>query len=174
MTTKTAAAKPGGRRDPSGPARLDRIDARILRRLQEDAADTIAELADRVGLSANACWRRVRALEENGTIRRRVAVLEPRALGLGATVFVQVRTGQHDADWLDRFARGVREIPEVVEAYRMSGQVDYLLKVVVRDIADYDRVYRTLIRVAPMLDVSSSFAMEELKDGTALPVAETR
>ncbi|MCQ8240028.1 Lrp/AsnC family transcriptional regulator [Rhizosaccharibacter radicis] len=155
-----------------GAAPKDRIDLRILRRLQEDATDTVAELAERVGLSANACWRRVRAMEEAGIIRRRVTLLDPASLGLGATVFVSIRTGHHDERWLESFAAGVRAIPEVVSAYRMSGQVDYLLKIVVADIAHYDRVYRALIAIAPMVDVSSSFAMEELKDGMALPLPD--
>jgi Lrp/AsnC family transcriptional regulator len=151
---------------------FDRIDARILARLQADAGTTIAELAEAVGLSSNACWRRVKNLEEAGVIKGRVALLDADKLGLGTTVFVAVRTNQHSEEWLESFARGVATIPEVVEFYRMSGEVDYLLKIVVSDIAHYDRVYRKLIRVTSLVDVSSSFAMEQLKYTTALPLTE--
>jgi Lrp/AsnC family transcriptional regulator len=151
---------------------IDLIDRRILSALQADASRSIAELADSVALSANACWRRVKRLEETGVIRSRVALLDPAKLDLGVTVFVSVRTNQHTEEWLDGFARGVRDIPEVVEFYRMSGDVDYLLKLVVADIAHYDRVYKRLIRVTSLSDVSSSFAMEQLKYTTAVPLPE--
>jgi len=151
---------------------LNRIDARILARLQAEADVTIAELAEAVGLSSNACWRRVKAMEESGVIKRRVALLDAAKLGLGTTVFVNIRTSQHSEEWLEHFAKGVAGIPEIVEFYRMSGEVDYLLKIIVSDIAHYDRVYRKLIRVTSLLDVSSSFAMEQLKYTTALPLSE--
>jgi Lrp/AsnC family transcriptional regulator len=151
---------------------LNRIDAKILARLQAESDITIAELADAVGLSSNACWRRVKAMEEAGVIKRRVALLDAEKLGLGTTVFVNIRTSQHSEDWLERFAEGVARIPEIVEFYRMSGEVDYLLKIIVSDIAHYDRVYKKLIRVTSLLDVSSSFAMEQLKYTTALPLSE--
>ncbi|HWK43118.1 MAG TPA: Lrp/AsnC family transcriptional regulator [Stellaceae bacterium] len=151
---------------------LDRIDARILAKLQSEAGVTMAELADAVGLSSNACWRRVKSLEEAGIIKHRVALLDAGKLGLGATVFVSIRTSQHNEEWLAGFAKGVSSIPEIVECYRMSGDVDYLLKIIVADIAHYDRVYRKLIRVTNLLDVSSSFAMEQLKYTTALPLSE--
>jgi len=151
---------------------LDRIDTRILAALQADASLAIAELAAAVGLSANACWRRVKRLEEAGVIRRRVALLDPVKLGLGVTVFVTVRTNEHAEEWLEGFAKGVAQIPEVVEFYRMSGEVDYLLKVLVSDIAHYDRVYKRLIKTATLADVSSSFAMEQLKYTTAVPLIE--
>jgi len=153
-------------------AEFDRLDARILARLQSDADITIAELAGAVGLSSNACWRRVKALEEAGVIKRRVALLDAEKLGLGTTVFVNVRTSQHSEEWLQDFAKGVAGIPEIVEFYRMSGDVDYLLKIIVSDIAHYDRVYKKLIRVTSLFDVSSSFAMEQLKSTTALPLSE--
>jgi len=153
-------------------AGLDRIDARILAALQGDASLPIAELAESVGLSSNACWRRVKRLEEAGIIRRRVALLDPAKLGLGVTVFVSVRTNEHAEEWLEKFAKGVADIPEVVEFYRMSGEVDYLLKVMVADIAHYDRVYKRLIKVAKLSDVSSSFAMEQIKYTTAVPLLE--
>jgi Lrp/AsnC family transcriptional regulator len=151
---------------------LNRIDAKILAKLQAEADITIAELADAVGLSSNACWRRVKAMEEAGVIKRRVALLDAEQLGLGTTVFVNIRTSQHSEDWLESFARGVAGIAEIVECYRMSGEVDYLLKIIVSDIAHYDRVYKKLIRVTSLLDVSSSFAMEQLKYTTALPLSE--
>ena len=138
--------------------------------LQANAARTNAELADHVGLSANACWRRVKRLEELGVIRKRVALLREDELNLNVTVFVAVKTTEHNDAWLERFAEGVRAIPEVVEFYRLSGDTDYLLKIVARDIEDYDRVYKKLIAVAPPHDVSSSFAMERIKSSTALPL----
>ena len=155
--------------DP-GRLKLDRLDSQILHRLQLDAGISNAELAEQIGLSANACWRRVKRLEDEGIIRARVALLDPIRLGLGVTVFVTIKTTEHNERWLSTFSRGVSALPEVVEFYRMSGDVDYLLKIVVRDIADYDRVYKKLIAVAPLSDVSSSFAMEQIKSSTALPV----
>ena len=149
---------------------IDRLDIRILALLQEDASLTNAELAERVGLSANACWRRTRRLEERGIIRKRVALLSQEKLSLNVTVFVGIRTNEHNEAWLKRFGDGVSAIPEVVEFYRMSGDTDYMLKIVVRDIADYDRVYKKLISVVPLHDVSSSFAMERIKSTTALPL----
>jgi Lrp/AsnC family transcriptional regulator len=149
---------------------IDRLDVKILSELQEDASLTNAELAERVGLSANACWRRTRRLEERGIIRKQVALLSQDALGLGVTVFVAIRTDQHNEEWLKMFSDGVKSLPEVVEFYRMSGDTDYLLKVVVRDIADYDRVYKKLVGVTSLHDVSSSFAMERIKSTTALPL----
>ena len=152
---------------------LDRLDTRILTALQTDADQPIADLAAGVGLSANACWRRVKRLEELGVIRGRVALLDPEKIGLGVTVFVAVRTNEHNDVWLQQFAEAVQQIPEVVEFYRMSGDIDYLLKVVVADIAHYDRVYKRLIKSVKLTDVSSSFAMEQMKYTTALPVPTT-
>lgn len=123
-----------------------------------------------MGLSQTPCWKRVRRLEADGVIRARVALVDPGLLGLGVTVFVQVRTSHHDAAWLSQFAKAVAALPEVVEFYRMSGEIDYLLKVVCADIADYDRVYKRLIATAEMHDVSSSFAMEQIKYTTEIPV----
>ena len=150
--------------------KLDRYDHRILQQLQQDTDIAVADLAEQIGLSTNACWRRIKRLEESGIIRARVALLNERALGLKLTVFVAVRTNQHNDSWLRQFASGIKDIPEVVEFYRMSGDTDYLLKIVARDIDDYDRVYKKLISVAPMHDVSSSFAMERIKSSTALPL----
>lgn len=152
---------------------LDPVDRRILAALQADAGLSLAELADRVGLSPTPVWKRIRRLEADGVITGRVALVSPEAVGLGVTAFVAIRAGAHDEDWLERFAAGVAAIPEVVEIYRMAGEVDYLLKVVCHDIAHYDRIYKRLIRVAPMADVSSSFAMERMKATTALPLTET-
>jgi Lrp/AsnC family transcriptional regulator len=149
---------------------LDAFDKKILTVLQEDAGLSNAEVAQRVGLSSTPCWRRIRALEEAGIIRRRVALLERRKLNIGVTAFVAVRTNQHNQEWLERFAQAVDGIPEVVEFYRMAGEVDYLLRVVVPDIAAYDQVYKRLIEQIDLYDVSSSFAMEELKYTTAVPL----
>ena len=149
---------------------LDLIDRKILGLLQEDATLSIAEISDRVGLSQTPCWKRIKRLEREGVIERKVTILNRDRLGLGVTVIVAIRTAQHSEDWLRTFAEGVALIPEVVEFYRMSGEIDYLLKVVARDIADYDRIYRKLTKVAPLHDVSSSFAMQEIKSTTALPL----
>ena len=152
------------------PVQLDTIDWAILGVLQTDAALPVHEVGERVGLSSNACWRRIKRLEDSGVIARRVALLDPEKLGLATTVFVAVRTQRHDPAWLDAFSRGVAEIDEISECHRMAGEVDYLLKIVVRDIAHYDRIYRKLIaRVPDLADVSSSFSMEKLKATTALP-----
>ncbi len=151
-------------------SRLDAKDRQILRALQRDATVSAAALAEDVGLSTNACWRRIKQLEQSGVIRRRVALLDQDSLALGITAFVSIRTNEHNEAWLQTFARGVSAIPEVVEFYRLSGDTDYLLKVVVRDIADYDRVYKKLLAVTSLYDVSSSFAMERIKQTTELPI----
>jgi Lrp/AsnC family transcriptional regulator, cysteine-sensing transcriptional activator len=149
---------------------MDDIDRRILGCLQENAAMPIGDIADRVGLSASPCWRRIQKLEEAGVIRGRVALLDPEKMNVGVSVFVAIRTSHHDVEWAERFCRAVAELPEVVEFYRMSGEVDYLLRVVVPDIAGYDAVYKRLIGIADLSDVSSSFAMERIKCTTALPL----
>lgn len=149
---------------------LDRIDRHILTLLQGDATRSIAHVGDQVGLSHNACWRRIKRLEEAGIIRKRVALVDPKELGYGVTVFVTVRTSHHTEQWLQKFARGVAALPEVMEFYRISGDVDYLLKVLVADIAEYDRFYKKLIAIAPLYDVSSNFAMEQVKYTTEIPV----
>lgn len=150
---------------------IDKIDSAILAQLQEDASPSVAEIAQRVNLSQNACWRRIRRLEEDGVILRRVALLDPEKLDAGMTVFVSVRTAEHSAAWLDEFARAVSELPEVVEFYRMAGEIDYLLKVRVADIKAYDRVYKRLIERVRLVDVSAAFAMEEIKNSTAIPLS---
>lgn len=149
---------------------MDRLDQKILACLQEDAALSVAEVAERVGLSSTPCWRRIRNLEEAGVISRRVALLDRAKLDLGTTVFVAVKTSHHKEDWLSRFADAVAGFPEVVEFYRMSGDVDYLLKVVVTDIPAFDAFYKRLIAAVDLSDVSSSFAMEEIKWTTSLPL----
>ncbi|MGK0169627.1 MAG: Lrp/AsnC family transcriptional regulator [Gammaproteobacteria bacterium] len=149
---------------------MDRIDKRILAQLQEDSTLSLAQLAQRVGLSTTPCWRRVQKLERDGIIKARVTLLDRDHLNLGVDVFVAIKTNQHTAQWLEKFARVVAEFPEVVEFYRMSGDIDYLMRVVVPDIAAYDSFYRRLIREVDITDVSSSFAMERLKYTTALPL----
>jgi Lrp/AsnC family transcriptional regulator len=152
------------------PHELDRIDRHILQILQCDSTLSIQQMGEQVGLSHNACWRRIKRLEEAGIIRKRVALVDPHKLGYGVTVFVTVRTNQHNEQWLDKFARGVAALPEVMEFYRTSGDIDYLLKVLVSDIAEYDRFYKKLIAIAPLSDVSSNFAMEQVKYSTEVPV----
>ena len=150
-------------------AQLDSIDWAILGVLQADAAIPVHEVGERVGLSSNACWRRIKRLEDSGVIARQVALVDPARLGLATTVFVAIRTQRHDPEWLEAFQRGVDRIDEVIECHRMAGDVDYLLKLAVRDIAHYDRIYRRLIAAVPDLaDVSSSFSMERMKHTTAL------
>ena len=149
---------------------MDDVDRKILACVQEDSTLPLAEIAKRVGLSSTPCWRRIQKLEEAGVIRKRVALLDGAKLNCGVTVFVSVRTDQHTAAWLRKFADVVTEFPEVVEFYRMSGEVDYLLRVVVPDIAAYDTFYQRLIETIDLSDVSSSFAMEQIKYTTSLPL----
>jgi Lrp/AsnC family transcriptional regulator len=150
---------------------LDRTDRHILALLQEDATLSIAAIAGAVALSANPCWKRIKRLEREGVIKSRVTLLDRERLGLGVTVIVAVKTARHNADWSTKFAEGVVTMPEVLEVYRMSGEIDYILKIVARDIADYDRIYRKLTQVAELHDVSSSFAMQEIKLTTHLPLS---
>ncbi len=149
---------------------MDRIDRKILQILQQDATLPVAEIAERVGLSSTPCWRRIQNLEKAGVIKRRVALLDAEKLNCGVTVFVRLRTSQHSHDWLEKFSAAVLHMDEVVEFYRMSGDIDYLLRIVVPDIASYDAVYKRLIKAAALSDVSSSFALETIKSTTALPL----
>lgn len=149
---------------------LDAIDRRLLRELQKDATIAIADLAERVGLSQTPCWKRIKRLTDAGVIMRRVALLDREQLDLGLVVFVSVRTNRHDEEWLTAFARAAAGMPEVVEFYRLSGDTDYLLKVLGRDISAYDAFYKRMIAAVPLSDVSSAFAMEQIKYTTALPV----
>ncbi len=149
---------------------IDNFDRRLLALLQENASLSVNELAEQVGLSHSPCWRRIQKLEAEGYIRARVALLDPRKMNLGVTVFAAIRTNQHSVEWLAAFSRAVVDIPEIVEVYRMSGQIDYMLRIVVPDIDAYDRVYKKLIAAIELYDVSSTFAMEVLKSTTVLPV----
>ena len=149
---------------------LDAIDRRILRELQRDATIAIADLALKVGLSQTPCWKRIKRLTDAGVITKRVVLLDREKLDLGLVVFVSVRTNRHDQEWLDAFAGAAAGLPEVVEFYRLSGDTDYLLKVLVKDIGAYDAFYRKLIASVPLSYVSSAFAMEQIKSTTALPV----
>lgn len=150
--------------------RIDPKDRAILREVQRDASLTIEALARKVHLSRNACWRRVRLLEEAGIIKGRVALLDAARLNLGLTAFIAVRTAQHEPKWLEKFAAAVRNIPAITGVYRTTGETDYLLRAVVSDVAGYDRLYKQLIANIPLTDVSSSFVMETVKETTALPL----
>jgi Lrp/AsnC family transcriptional regulator len=149
---------------------MDSKNRRILELLQQNAMLSAAELAEEVGLTTTPCWRRIQKLEEQGYIKGRVALLDPQKLNVGTTVFVAIRTSRHSDEWLRRFTEALQSMTEIVEAHRLSGDTDYLLRIVVPDIREYDRVYQKLIRELEFLDVSSSFSMEELKSTTALPV----
>lgn len=149
---------------------IDTIDRRLLAELQRDATLTIDQLSDRLNLSRNACWRRMRILEEKGVITARVALVDPEKLGLGLSVFILLRTSHHDPDWLKRFRDAVTSFPEITGVYRMSGDLDYVLRARVADVKAYDRLYQRLIEKVPLDDVSASFVMEEIKDTTVVPV----
>lgn len=149
---------------------LDEMDVKILKVLQQDATRAVADIGKEVGLSTTPCWRRIQKLEEAGVIQRRVALLEPAKVNAGVTVFVQIKTDQHSLEWLEKFHAAVVDFEEVVEFYRMSGDIDYLLRVVVPDIAAYDAFYKKLIGRIEIAKVSSTFAMEQIKYTTALPL----
>ena len=150
--------------------KLDPIDWAILDQLQRDAAQTVQVIGEQVGLSTNPCWRRIRRMEDAGIIAKRVALLDPHAVGLATTVFVSIRINRHDSEWLEAFASAINALDEVIECHRMAGDIDYMLKLRVRDIADYDRIYQRLIgRLPGLSDVTASFSMEEMKFTTALP-----
>jgi Lrp/AsnC family transcriptional regulator len=149
---------------------LDDLDIKILKILQADCTRPVAEIGAEVGLSTTPCWRRIQKLEEAGIVQRRVALLDPARVNAGVTVFIQIKTDQHNLVWLERFRAAVVDLPEVVEAYRMSGEIDYLLRVVVPDIAAYDAFYKRLISKLEIAKVSSAFAMEQMKYTTELPL----
>ena len=149
---------------------IDPKDLDILRELQRDLGPSIEALAGKVHLSRNACWRRIKTLEEAGVIRGRVALLDAQKLNLGLTAFIAVKTARHEPQWLEKFASAVRDMPEIIAVYRTTGDTDYLLQAVVPDIAGYDRLYKRLISRIPLTDVSSSFVMEKIKETTALPL----
>ena len=149
---------------------MDEFDKKILSCLQADSRIPLAELAQQVGLSTTPCWRRIQKLQAEGVIRGQVALLDRQALNVGVTVFVAIRTNQHNAVWLAKFAAAVVDFPEVMDCYRMAGEIDYLLRLVLPDIAAYDRFYKRLIERVELTDVTSMFAMEEIKSTTALPL----
>lgn len=149
---------------------MDRTDLKILAILQDDASVSVAEIAKRVNLSQTPCWRRIQKMEADGVIERRVALVDPDKIGAGITVFVEIQTGDHSAEWLERFQEAVQTIPQVMAAYRMAGDVDYLLRVAVGSMAEYDDFYRALIGAVPLKNVTSRFAMERVKSTTAYPL----
>ncbi|HEY2527091.1 MAG TPA: Lrp/AsnC family transcriptional regulator [Xanthobacteraceae bacterium] len=151
---------------------MDAIDRKILAVLQENASLSVAEIGNRVGLSSTPCWKRIQRLEADGVILKRVVLVDQDRIGLGVTIFVSVETDDHSQDWLDRFAKTVEAMPEVMEFYRMAGDVDYMLRVVVPDIAGYDAFYKRLIAAVPLKNVTSRFAMEKIKSTTALPIPQ--
>jgi Lrp/AsnC family transcriptional regulator len=149
---------------------MDAIDRKILVVLQQDASLSVAEIGQRVGLTSTPCWKRIQKLEAIGVIERRVAIVDQDKVGLGVTVFVSIETGDHSETWLTKFAELVGAMPEVMEFYRMAGDVDYMLRVVVPDIHGYDRFYKRLIGAVPLKNVTSRFAMEKIKSTTILPL----
>lgn len=155
---------------PSMVVILDDIDRNLLNLLQKDASLSVDAIAEKVHLSRNAAWRRIKRLEADGTIQKRVAIVDPESVDLGLQVFVLIRTNDHSGDWLTNFRRAVREMPEVVAAHRMTGDLDYVLRVRVADVPAYDRFYQRLIDKVQIADVSASFVMENVKDTTVLPI----
>jgi Lrp/AsnC family transcriptional regulator len=149
---------------------MDAIDRKILLTLQEDASLSVAEIGQRVGLSSTPCWKRIQRLEADGVIQKRVAIVDQDKVGLGISVFVSVETDDHSEEWLGRFASAVSAMPEVMEFYRMAGDVDYMLRVVVQDMQAYDTFYKKLIAASPLKNVTSRFAMEKIKSTTSLPI----
>lgn len=149
---------------------IDNTDRRILSFLQRDASQSLDALGEAVNLSRNACWRRIKALESSGVIAARVTLLDPNALGLSLMVFMMIRTNAHAPDWLDTFKKATQSMPEILSVYRMSGDLDYLIRARVSDMADYDRLYQGLIKRVPLSDVSASFVMEHIKDTHQLPL----
>ena len=149
---------------------FDEIDRKIIKILQEDASQSVSAVGEAVGLSQNACWRRIKRLEDDGVLKSRVAIFDAEKLGHPLTVFAILRVSEHGSDWFAAFARRILNMPEVVEFYRMSGDIDYMAKIVARDIKHYDEIYKRIIDAGPIRDISSSFAMEDIKFTTALPV----
>jgi len=149
---------------------MDETDRRILRILQADASLSVEQVAEAAALSRNACWRRIKKLEEEGLILRRVALVDPERVGLGLTVFILVRTNRHEIDWIAQFKQAIADLPQIIGVYRTSGQIDYILRAQVADMRAYDTLYQELIRRVSLYDVSASFVMEEIKETTELPV----
>ena len=155
---------------PNMAADIDEIDRRLLAELQRDGTLSVDQLSERVALSRNACWRRVKRLEEDGVITGRVALVDADRLGLGLSVFILIRTSNHDPDWLQKFRAAVTGFAEITGVYRMSGDLDYVLRARVADVKAYDRLYQRLIAKVALSDVSASFVMEEIKETTVVPV----
>lgn len=149
---------------------LDKYDRIVLELLQKDCTYAIGDIADKVGLSNTACWRRIHKLEEEGIIRAKVALLDRKKLNINVIVMVFIKTSQHNSEWIQKFHQHINSIDEVIEVYRMAGETDYLLKVAVSDVAEYDKVYKKLIQINGLADISSSFAMEQIKYTTELPL----
>mgnify|MGYP001311316467 CR=1 FL=1 len=149
---------------------MDEIDLKILRLLQVDNSLSVSDIAEQVGLSASPCWKRINRLNKNGTIKRKIAVVDPEKLGLGITAYVSIKTGEHSNVWLEEFSTMVTEMPEVMEFHRMAGDVDYMLKVIVPDIQGFDEFYKRLIGTTAINEVTSRFSMETIKETTALPI----
>lgn len=149
---------------------MDETDRRILRLLQTDASASASDVARQVGLSASPCWKRIKRMQEDGVINRQVVVLDAGRLGFGLTVFVSIKTGEHSTGWLEEFSEKITAMPEVMELHRMAGEVDYMLKVVVRDMQSFDEFYKRLIGIAALSEVTSRFSMEKIKETTALPI----
>ena len=149
---------------------MDEMDRRILRILQEDCSLPVSDVARQVGLSNSPCWKRINRMQNDGIIRRQTAVLDAGRLGFGLTVFVSIKTGEHSSEWLEAFSNDITAMPEVMEVHRMAGEVDYMLKVVVRDMESFDEFYKRLIGISALSDVTSRFSMEKLKETTTLPI----
>jgi len=149
---------------------MDEIDRKLLTLLQQDSTLSIAEMADRVGLSPTPCWKRIQKMEAASVILHRVVLVDQGRVGMGLTVFVAIEAGSHSPEWLEKFAAAVEAMPEVLEFYRMAGDVDYMLRVVATDMAEYDAFYKRLIAIVPLKNVTSRFAMERIKSTTAVPL----
>lgn len=155
---------------PRAPIVMDEIDRKLLTLLQQDSTLSIAEMADRVGLSPTPCWKRIQKMEAASVILHRVVLVDQGRVGMGLTVFVAIEAGSHSPEWLEKFAAAVEAMPEVLEFYRMAGDVDYMLRVVATDMAEYDAFYKRLIAIVPLKNVTSRFAMERIKSTTAVPL----
>jgi Lrp/AsnC family transcriptional regulator len=166
----TADNEPAGGAPAGRISLMDEIDRKIIGLLQEDATLSVAQLADKVGLSPTPCWKRVQKLEANGVITRRVALVDPEKIGVGMVVYVAIEAGDHTPEWLRNFSTAIAAMPEVMEAHRMAGEVDYMLRVAVTGMSEFDSFYKRLIEAVPMRNVTSRFAMEQLKHTTAYPL----
>ena len=150
--------------------RIDDFDRKILRCLQTDASQPIESIAEQIGLSRNACWRRIKTLEEAGIISGRIALVDPEKVGAGLSAFIMIRTNRHEPEWIDAFNKAVQDIPEIVGVYRTSGDIDYIVRARIADMADYDRIYQSLIRKVSLSDVSATFVMEDIKETNSVPI----